>query len=160
MSAVPFDVGLVIRRLRERIPRSDDGLRHVAGRGDYASVRRLGDFPAPAAYVLLAREKGVGTQSGMSMPGEQYPMAQTMKVTFAVVLAVRNYRQLEGDELRDDLHARCALVRNQLLGWTPDVPGGRACELQAGDLSAYDSAVALWTDLYSTHHIIQPEIAP
>ena len=159
MSAAPFNVGLVIARLHARVPKTEDGLRHVGGRADYASVRRLGDFPAPAAYVLLAKERGVRTEHGMSFPGEQHPIAQAMKVTFAVVTAVRNYRQLEGDELRDELQERSGLVRDQLLGWTPDVLGGSACELLAGDLGAYDNAVALWTDLFSTQHIIQPEIS-
>jgi len=160
MSARPFSVGPVIERLRARVSKGDDGLRMVAGRADYASVRRLGDFPAPAGYVLLAKEKGVRTEQGMSMPGEQYPLAQVMSVTFAVIHAFRNYRQLEGDALREELELRVGLTRDQLLGWTPDVAGGRACELLTGDLGAYDNAVALWTDLYATQHLIQPEISP
>lgn len=158
MSAEPFDVGLVIARIRSRVGHTD--LRHVAGRGDYDSVKKLADFPAPAAYVLLAKEKGQPTKDGMSIPGEQHPIAQAVSVSFAVVMAVRNYRQLEGDELRDEMRQCSGLVRNQILGWAPDVPGGRACQLLSGDLGAHDNAVALWTDLYSTQHIIQPEIAP
>ena len=158
MSAAPFDVGQVIDRLRTRVDKKD--LRLVASRADYGSVRNLGDFPAPAAYVLLAKEKGRSTRDGLSIPGEQHAIAQVMDVQFAVVLAVRNYRQLEGEALRDELRDRARLVRNQLLGWTPDVPGGRACQLLGGDLGAYDAAVALWTELYSTQHIIQPEIDP
>lgn len=156
MSAAPFDTGLVITRLREQAMAT--GLRLVGGSADYRAVRSLQDFPAPCAYVVLAREKAQQTKTGQSLPGRQTPLAQLLEVTFGVVLAVRNYRQLEGDELRNELRDQLDRIRSPLLGWTPPINGGRACQLAGGDLSDYDAGTALWTDVWKTQHIIKPEI--
>ncbi|MEI2428690.1 hypothetical protein RDV84_00180 [Lysobacter yananisis] len=155
MSAAPFDVGLVLSRLQA----ADTGMREWGGRADYRSVTRLQDYPAPCGYVILARERGLQTKTGQSFPGKQTPgFAQITAVTFAVVMVVQNYRQFEGADLRDELREGLGKVRNPLLGWTPPVAGGRACDLIQGDLTNYDSSIAVWTDIWSTQHVIKPEI--
>lgn len=159
MSAKPFDVGPVIKRLRDRAV-SPDGLRLVEGRGAYAQLRSLQDFPAPCAYVLLASESAVRTDSGLSMPGEQHDIGQVMRVGIGVVLALRNHRGLAGDELRDELNEQVGAYRGHLLGWTPDVAGGQQMQLVGGDLEDYDASVALWADRWLTSHFIRPEITP
>ena len=159
MSAKPFDVGPIIARLRTRAV-SATGLRVDEGRGAYAQLRSLQDFPAPCAYVLLATETAVRTDSGQSMPGAQTDIGQTVQVGVGVVMAFRNHRGLAGAELRDELNEQVGAVRNHLLGWTPQVAGGRQLQLLGGDLEDYDASVALWTDRYRTQHIIQPEITP
>lgn len=165
MSTQPFDVGLVIARLREKVPQPP--LRLIGGSADFAplasslsSTGVLKDFPAPCAYVLLGREKAVETKSGISESGKQTPLAQRVEVTFAVAVAFRNYRQLEGEDLRNELRDQLGAIRKPLLGWTPSVTGGRACQLVQGDLTAYDGTYALWTDVWKTQHIIQAEITP
>lgn len=155
MSAAPFPVAVIVDRIKAAVPT----LRKVGRAADYASVRSLGDFPVPCAYILLAREKGDTSKSGVSLPGQQTRLAQVMSVSFGVVLAVRNYREQAGAQLADELESCLGAVRNALLGWTPDVPGGRACQLLQGDLTQYDQATALWTDVWRTQHIIQPEIS-
>lgn len=152
MSAQPFNVGLVIDRLRPVTT-----ARQWGGVTDYASITKLQDFPAPCGYVVLARERALQTKSGQSSPGRQTPMAQVVVVTFGVVMAVRNYRQLEGSDLRDELLEQLGQVRSILMGWTPPVDGGRACQLLQGELTDYDASVALWTDVWQTQHIIKPE---
>lgn len=159
MSAQPFDVGLVIERLRQRAI-TKDGLRLVEGRGEYAQIRALNDFPAPCAYVLLAKETARPTDVGAAMPGQQVSVGQFVQVGIGIALAFRNHRGLAGDELRDELNLQVGKVRNYLLGWTPDVPGALPLQLIGGDLEDYDASVALWTDRYLTQHFIQPEIAP
>ncbi len=133
-------------------------LRKIGGSADLAAVRQLGDHPAPCAYVLLGRERGEKTSSGISLPGKQTPLAQALSVTFGVVMAFRNVRQLQGDELRDELRDQVGAVRDRLLGWTPAVNGGRACELLQGDLTNFDASIALWTDVWRTQHIVKPRI--
>lgn len=152
MSAQPFNVGLVIDRLRPTTT-----ARSWGGAADYVSITRLQDFPAPCGYVVLARERALQTKSGHSAPGRQSQMAQVVAVTFGVVVAVRNYRQLEGSDLRDELLDQLGQVRSVLMGWTPPVDGGRACQLMQGELTDYDASVALWTDVWQTQHIIRPE---
>lgn len=156
MSAAPFDVMPIVARLKARV----SALRQMGTAADYATVRSLGDFPVPCAYVLLAREKAVATKTGASMPGQQTRLPQQMAVSFGVVLAVQNFRQQAGAQVADQLGEILGQVRGVLLGWTPDVPGGRACQLIQGDLTQYDRAVALWTDVWHTQHIIQSEPTP
>lgn len=151
MSAAPFDVKPVVARIKDAVP----ALRQVGRAGDYASVRSLGDFPVPAAYVLLAREKAQETKSGISMPGQQTKMAQVVPVNFGVVVAVRNYREQAGEQLADELLEILGAIRDALLGWTPPGNGTRACQLLQGDLTQYDRATALWTDVWRTQHIIK-----
>lgn len=159
MSAQPFDVGPVINRLRSRAVNAT-GLRLVEGRGAYAQLRSLQDFPAPCAYVLLSKESAVRTDTGQSLPGEQTGIGQLMQVGIGIVLAFRNHRGLAGDELRDELNEQLGAYRNHLLGWTPDVPGGQQMQLVGGDLEDYDASVVLWADRWQTRHFIQPEITP
>lgn len=151
----PFDVGLVI----DRLVAPATGLRFVGRSADYAAVKSLGGFPTPCGYVVLAQEKAEQTKTGQSLPGRQTSLAQLIVVSFGVVLAIRNYRQLQGDELSNELKNNIGAVRNQLLGWTPPVNGGRACQLISGSLSGYDAGTALWTDVWKTQHIIKPEIS-
>ena len=159
MSARPFDVGPVIARLRPLLKAG--GLRVVEGRSAFAQVRSLRDFPAPCAYVLLAKETALKTEAGTSLPGAQCDIGQVMQVGIGVVMAFQNHRGLaDGDELRDELQMQVGTVRDRLLGWTPDVAGARQLQLLRGDLEDYDAGVALWADYWQTQHFIQPEIAP
>jgi len=152
ISAAPFDTGLVITWLRKTLP---GGLRKVGGAADYASVRNLGDYPAPCAYVLLAAERGQRLDDLCGPPGAQLALAQMMDVTFAVVMAFRNYRQLTGDDLRNELRDQVGAVRARLLGWTPTLCGAVPCQLERGDLGSYDAAVATWIDVWRTQHLIK-----
>lgn len=156
MSTTPFDVELVRARLRERVPAPT--LRKVEGAADYAAVAALKDFPTPCCYVLLAREQPMQTKSGISMPGQQTKLAQLVEVTFAVVTACRNYREQRGAQVIDELRVLLGKIRAPLLGWTPPVNGGRACQLVEGYLEDYDNATALWIDVWQTQAILQPEI--
>lgn len=157
MSAAPFDIDLVINRLRTVVV--PGVLRQVRGAADFASMTAIRDFTPPEAFVLLAREKVTETKTGISLPGQQTALPQVVSITFGVVLAVRNYRQQAGAQLADELRQTLGTVRNVLLGWTPPVGGGRACQLVQGELTDYDSATALWTDVWRTQQIIKPEIS-
>lgn len=156
-STLPFDIGLVIERLRAPLPGT---LRQIGGSADFAAIKLLRDFPAPCAYVLLAREKAGKSSSGISIPGQQSPRSQILNVTFGVVMAFRNYRQLEGDDLRNELRDQVGAVRAVLLGWTPPVASGIGCELIQGDLTDYDAGIALWTDTWRTQHAIDIGASP
>ncbi|ASK91053.1 hypothetical protein KWH04_01155 [Xanthomonas campestris pv. trichodesmae] len=154
MSAAPFDVGLVITRLQA----AGTDLRKIQGATDYAAVRSLQDFPAPCAYVLLGRDTATQTKTGTSLPGKQTPLQQALEVHFGVVVLARNYREQRGAQVSDVLRDLLGQVRNALLGWTPPVAGGRACQLVSGNLEDYDNATAMWIDVWQTQQIIKPEI--
>lgn len=152
MSAAPFDVAAVVARIKDAVP----GLRQVGRAADYASVRALGDFPAPCAYVLLAREKADKYVSGHATPGTSVPVAQPTHVTFGVIVAVRNYRESgAGAQGADELRETLGAIRGALLGWVPALPGALPCELVQGDLKEYDRGTTLWSDVYQTRHILR-----
>lgn len=148
----PFNTALIEQRLKEALPQGT--LRQVAGAAEFATVTQLQDFPAPCAYVLLARESFDDVKDGMAFPGEQSAMDQPVRVTFGVVLAMQNYREQRGAQLSPDLVALLGQVRGVLLGYVPPVPGGRACKLRQGDLTHYDAGTLLWTDVWQTKHTI------
>lgn len=152
----PFDVQLIATRLRARMP----VLRLVGVAADYASVSSLQDYPAPCAYVVLGRDRGQPNQPGNAMPGQVAPVGQMMTDTFGVILVVRNYREQRGEQVTDDLRAIVGGSRGALLGFVPDVPGGRACQLLGGNLEDYDASTALWIDAYQTQHFTQSESVP
>lgn len=151
MNAAPFDVGLVIARLKAQVPT----LRKIAGAADYATVRGLNDFPAPCAYVLLAKEKGEPRPTGHAVPGSQVRTVQRAVVTFGLVTAVRNYRESDlGYQGKDSLEMILRQIRDALIGWAPQVDGTDVCSFIQGSLTQYDAGTLLWTDVYQTKHLL------
>lgn len=150
--ATPFDTTVIEDRLRTALPANT--LRQVAGAAEFAAVTNLQDFPAPCAYVLLARESFEDVKDGAAFPGQQIAVSQTVRVSFGLVLAIQNYREERGAQLSPELVALLGQVRGALLGWVPTVPGARACQLKQGDLTHYDAGTLLWTDVWQTRHTI------
>lgn len=151
MNAAPFDTQLIIERLRLHVT----ALRDVFGAADFAAVKNLADFPAPCAYVLMARDKAAEAHvPGHGERGTQVRATQRLVVNFGVILAVRNYRAQRGQPAADDLKAILGPARDALLGYVPDVPGARPCQLVQGDLSDYDASTVLWTDVWQTQQTI------
>jgi hypothetical protein len=142
VSSAPFDVQLVIERLRARVP----ALQHVDGASAYAAVKSLADFRTPCAYVLLANERPAGD---MGRAGTQQTTA-----TFGVVLAVRSYRDMRGEAAMDDASPLIGEIRQQIINWIPPVQGGKPCRWQQGDVLDYDATTLLWCDVFATEHFI------
>ena len=153
MSTAPFDLTPIIGRLREQVPT----LRAVQGAADYAAVASLQDFSAPCAYVVLVSEDSEPNPPGHAPRGRVAKLSQLLVVQFGVVLAVRNYREQRGAQLAEELKQMLGDVRRALLGYVPDVAGGRPCQLVSGRLQDYDASTALWVDVYQTQHSIGSE---
>lgn len=147
MSSEPFDIDLVIARLKSQVPT----LRNVRGAADYASIKQFSDFVPPEAFVLLARERGV------EAPGNS---RQPARVLFGVIVVARNYREQRGKPALDAATPLVGQVRDALIGWIPQdgngvpVRGGRGCQWSQGDVMDYDQATLLWSDVFSTQHFI------
>ena len=142
MSAAPFDVDLVIGRLRAQVPE----LQLVEGAGAYAAIRSLGDFRTPSAYVLLVNERSDGD---VPKGGRQRALA-----TFGVVLAVRSYRDQVSAAAMNDVSPLVGRIRDLLIGWQPEIQGGRPCQWLQGDVLDYDASTLLWCDVFKTQHFI------
>lgn len=138
----PFDTSLVEARLKAEVPE----LREVAGAADYAAVKNLRDFIVPGAYVLLADESGGGSVRGAK--------AAPASAEFGVVLAVRNFRDRAGGQLKDELRELLGKVRAALIGWTPPAPGATACSWRGGAQMDYDDATILWVEAYECTHVL------
>ena len=151
MSAAPFDVRVIQARLQAQVPE----FRKVGLAADFAEVEKLRGFTAPAAYVLLAAEKGEPRSPGHAPRGQQVKHRQMVHAFFGVALVARNYRA--GDvtnEISDDLKTLLAKTRKAVIGFVPDVDGGRACEFVEGELRDQDASTALWLEVYATQHSI------
>lgn len=150
MSYTAFDT----RTISSRLQTLATSLRFVGNAAAFASVRALGDFPAPAAYVLLASERGDLRSDGAAQRGVQATSLQRVTSQFGVVIAARNYRDDTGAAAGDALQPLLEQVRAALIGWVPDLPGARGCQFLRGDLTQYDAAIALWTEVYQVQHFL------
>lgn len=145
MAAKPFPVQLVIDRLTATIPR--DVLEQVNSAAQYAGIEKLSDFRPLSAYVLLANERWDGEPPKNGR--------QRMIVNFAVVTAVKNYRDIrKGVESAQELDPLIERTRQQLIGWKPALDGSRECALIDGNVLDFDANVLLWIDVYQTQHFI------
>lgn len=141
MSSAPFDTAPVIERVQDLVP----GLQQVRGSADYGAVSSIRDFRVPEAFVMVARERGKPN------PGNH---RQATTVQFAVVVAVRNYGYKRGMPAMADASPLIGEIREALIGWIPDVAGGRGCEWLEGHVLDYDAGTLLWSDLFKTQHFI------
>lgn len=146
MSNAPFDHRQVIERLKANVP----ALREIGTAADFQAVKRLPEFPTPAAYVLLAEESGEPKPSGNSTGSAR----QKVGVVFGVVLAVRSYRYSQLADAADDLWSILDQVRSALVGWTPDLPLARGAQFVTGKTLDSDDTTLLWGEIYSTQHSI------
>lgn len=145
MESKPFPISCIIERLRVAI--SPDDLDEVGSAAQYASIKDIKSFRPKTAFVLLAQERWDG----------EPPKAgrQRMIVNFGVVTAVQNYRDTrKGAETAEELNPLIGAVRDALIGWSPDVSGGRAIGLMEGGVLDFDENTLLWIDVYQTQHFI------
>lgn len=144
MSNAPFDVSQVAARLRDI-----DELEDVGELAEYLAIKDLRHFRTPSAYVVLAKETGQPKAAGNTGAKQR----QLVDVVFGVVIAVRNYRR-DTSERAGSLDEILNSVRSSILGWTPDLPLARPCQLVNGEpLDSNDSTI-LWGEVYSTQHAI------
>jgi hypothetical protein len=143
MTTGPFDVGLIIARLKANVAQ----FKLVQGCADLATAIAAGGPPqSPCAYVLLAAETSPQSY------GSNEVHRQSVRTTVSVVLAVRNYRTAElGAQVTDDLVAIIRATRGAICGWQPgqlysgfDFTGGR--------LENYTNATAWWQEAYSVNY--------
>lgn len=147
MASAPFNVDLVISRLKAQLPE----FRRVRGAADYAAITDFKDFQPPEAFVVPARERRTGQPAGTR---------QAVATYFGVVIVARNYRADRGKPALDDAMPLIGRVRDALIGWIPvddtgrPLPGGRGCEWEQGDVMDYDASTLLWSDVFKTQHFI------
>lgn len=147
MASAPFDIDLVIARLRDQVPVLDG----VEGAAELAGIANLRSFRTPSAYVVLVQETPEPRKPGA--PGAA--SRQMTKVVFGVTTAVRNYTGNKGKAATDDLRPVLASQRDALIGWVPPgLAGARDCQLIQGKVIDYDANTLLWTDIYETQHAL------
>lgn len=147
MSGAPFDTRLIETRLRTSIslPRFK-----VDGAAAYAAVKELTGFVSPSAYVLRAKELAPD-----EAPGAPHRVGRQLAIVqFAVAVVGRNSRDQTGKAAGEEIDALVGQIRELLIGWTPEVQGGRPIRWLQGDLLDYDQHRALWLDIFQTQHFI------
>lgn len=142
MTAQPFDIDLIIERLKIDVP----DFRAVEGACEYAAITGLRDFAAPCAYVLPIKE----TPDDKSPKGGQ----QRAIVSFGVVIAVRNYRDTRGGETTNQASPFIGQVRQSLMGFAPQVPGSRDIKWLGGNVLDYDKSTLLWSETFQTQMFV------
>lgn len=148
MSFEPLDLTPIIDRIRSEIPDMEE----VGGAAEYSAVMDLVSFRTPSSYVVLAQEKDL-TQA-TEKPGRRPSGRQQLESTFGVIMALRNYRDPEGEAVSAEARQMIGKVRAQLMGWTPDKTEFARLWFQQGDVLDYNDNTLLWIDVYNTTHYI------
>lgn len=141
----PFDIGLVIERLKA----GTQLLKSVQGAAELATALQAGAPQTPTAYVLLAMESAPDTY------GSSESHVQTVRVIINVVFAVRNYRTADlGIQVKDDLNGVIAEARGLLLGWAPGNEFS-GFDLKGGKLESYTNATVWWNEAYQLSYFVR-----
>ncbi len=157
MSFAPFDIDLVVAQLQQVVRAGT--LKSVGKTADFATIKKLADFPAPCAYVVIAREKAKPNAS--TTGAQQDVSSQHVIATFGVIIAVRDYRAIErGGQVTDQLNSVLGAVRGALIGWVPKLLGARPVQFVEGNTNDYDQATVLWSEVYSIQHTISQRNIP
>jgi hypothetical protein len=133
----------VIARLRDAVPI----LLLVGGAAKFEQAL-AGLTTLPAAFVLPA------TETGGPSPYMDQTVEQAIAAEFAVLIAVRNLADDEGEAAVGSLQPVREAVRQALLNWAPAIDYD-GCEFRAGELLAFDNGVLWWTDRYGTAYLIR-----
>ncbi|MFP2263669.1 phage tail terminator protein [Citrobacter braakii] len=141
MSSEPFNIGLIVERLRSLTPVPLSFLGTIV---EYSQVTELSGFAVPGAYVLMGPERGV--------PGKGC-RAQVAEATFGVAVAVRNYSP-GADGLTHEISPLIGQIRDQLIGWIPGKLSTTGIQWVKGDILDYDGSTLLWMDTFQVNHII------
>jgi len=141
----PFDTGLIVGHLRQRVPE----LHFVGGAADYAAVRELPAFRTPSAYVVFAEEENTG-----KFPATPQVCFQSSSAKFGVVLALRHYSEQMGEQMQQDARRLIGASRIALIGHKPASQGAAPLAWVSGKVLDYDAGVLLFADLYQLHNTL------
>ncbi len=142
-SIVLFDPELVIARLQSQVA----ALRDVAGAADLAAASQ-NLIRAPAAFVLPLSDRPGRNTTGTMVVSQQNTMS------FGVVFAVQNLRDVRGQKGNVDLLALRISAMTALLGWQPALDYD-PCEYGAGRLLQLTDQVLWWQDDYLTRALLR-----
>jgi hypothetical protein len=148
MNFEPFDTGLIAQRLREQVA----GLHSVGGAADYAAVKELAGFRTPSGYVIFAEERNTG-----KVPAAPCVTLQESVAQFGVVLALRHYKELRGEQMQPEARRLIGACRAALIGHKPPAPGSRVVSWLSGKVLDYDGGVLLYADLYELPYLLRKD---
>lgn len=144
----PFDTALAVLQLRVQVPELHD----VGGAADYAAVKELRHFRAPSAFVIFGAETNTG-----SVPASPGVCVQESRVEIGVVLALRHYSEIRGEQMQQEARVLIGAVRRALIGWRAPVRGARALAWSGGKVLDYDAGVLLFADMYELQYLLHKE---
>lgn len=148
MAFEPFDTGLIAQRLRAQVA----DLHAVGGAADYAAVKELAGFRTPSAFVIFAEERNTG-----KLPAAPCVTAQESVAQFGVVLALRHYKELRGEQMHQDARRLIGACRAALIGHRPPARGARVVGWLSGKVLDYDAGVLLYADLYELSYLLHSD---
>ncbi|OCJ46376.1 MULTISPECIES: hypothetical protein [unclassified Serratia (in: enterobacteria)] len=141
MSSAPFDINLVVERLRAIDPQPFSQVGTIV---EYGKVTDLSGFAMPGAYVLMGPERGT--------PGNG-SRAQVAEAVIGVAISVRNYGQ-GAEGLTHQVNPLISTVREHLIGWVPNKFCTTGIQWVKGDVLDYDAGTLVWMDVFMVNHVI------
>lgn len=143
-STAPFDLGLVLERLKPLIP---DYIHHLGSTAEYRSITELSlaGLPTPAVYVVPNAE--IGHQNDIAV-------RQMVTVTFGVIVIVQSYQYSPANPQLNASASVIGKIREQLMGWVPPLKGAKQTFFVRGDVLDYTNTYLAWLETYQTNIII------
>ncbi|WP_373840487.1 hypothetical protein [Glaesserella sp.] len=143
-STSPFDLRLVIERLKSRMP---DDIKHIGSTAEYRSISELSlsGLPTPAVYVVPNNE--IGHQDGVAI-------RQMVTVTFSVILIVQSYQYSHASPQLAVSSPVIGKIREALMGWVPPIRGAKETHFVRGDVLDYSNNYLVWMETYKTSMIM------
>ena len=115
--------------------------------GDFQTAQANLRIQAPAAFVIPSSER-----AGPSELVQR--VSQRVAFRFAVVLAIQNLRDMQGDAAQTDLDPIRQGVKAALLGWQPDAADS-PITFVAGRLVKWADGVLWWLDEFETTYYVR-----
>ena len=146
MSTLPFDIDMVIDRLRGSAP----GFRRVGRAASVADIRQREDLATPGAYVLPPTETA-------NAKGPTTGKTTAVDARFSVAIVVARYRERKTPNPEQRLSELIGQVRAALMGWTAPSPAQYATApvFDGGALADEDTSTVIWVDTWRLTHAMK-----
>lgn len=143
-----LDLRLVFKRLQEQVVNLD----FIGDAIDLAETEKLESIDKPSAYIELKNMVALDEFDSGFKP-LRGKTRQYVLVSFSVTVVTNNQRY-QSALTANSLESVVQKIRNALVGWIPDMPTARSCQLQTGEMQAYNNKMQVWQDVYQVSYAI------
>lgn len=141
MSLTQFNLRQIIQRIKDTLKSNV----FIGDSVDFMKANESKNFTLPSIYIVLENEVAqLGNDSILPLKGKK---RQWLYARFNVITVTKNNRY-QSESSESDLENILGRVRKSLIGWIPSIPTSKQCQLEGGQMIAYNSSEKVWQDNY------------